>query len=368
MKNICIVLRSDKNALSNSKFLTVTDVFASNGYIFQEIRILYQSDEKEILSALSESKEKTQNVLILCEKAFLSTAKNYVAKVFPSGIYQGGVEGAGIYADKDSSWFLLSADTSNTGMEFAKNVCAPFLHKRHNSRFERYVIRTIGANETHIEQLILKANTFGKNNIAYNHVRVHGQDTIEILYNANAPKALIDDTIRLFVDGLGDCIYALEDITLEEQLVRLLKLRGRKLSVAESFTGGGIARRIVSVSGASQVFFEGLNTYDELAKIKRLGVSEYTLKTMGAVSDQTAYEMATGLLNTGNCDISIATTGLAGPNTDRSMLPVGVCFISVGVKDRVFVYRYKFDGDREEITETAINYALFLAYKQLKNI
>jgi nicotinamide-nucleotide amidase len=362
------VLRSDKNALCNSKFLTVADIFASNGYIFREIRILYQSDEKEVLSALSEIKTKSQNVLLLCEKPFLQMAKNYITKIFPSGIYQGGVEGAGIYADKDASWFLLSADDSNTGAEFAKNVCAPFLHKRNNSRFERYVIRTIGANEAHIEQLILKAKTFGKNSIAYNHVRVHGQDTLEILYDANAPKALIDDTIRLFVDGLGDCIYALEDITLEEQLVRLLKLRGRKLSVAESFTGGGIARRIVSVSGASQVFFKGLNTYDELAKIKRLGVSEYTLKTMGAVSDQTAYEMATGLLNTGNCDISIATTGIAGPKTDRSMLPVGVCFISVGVQDRVFVYRYKFDGDREDIIETAINYALFLAYKQLKNI
>ncbi len=368
MKNVCIVLRSDKNALFSSKFLTVADVFASNGYIFREIRIFYQSDEKEVLAALTEVKASCENVLLLCEKSFLLNAKNYITSVFPSGIYQGGVNGAGIYADKDASWFLLSADDSDTGIQFAKNVCVPFLHKRYNSRFERYVIRTVGANEAHIEQLILRAKTFAKKDIAYNHVRDHGQDILEILYNANAPKSLIDDTIRLFVDGLGDCIYALEDISLEEQLVRLLKLRGRKLSVAESFTGGGIARRIVSVSGASQVFFEGLNTYDELAKIKRLGVSEYTLKTMGAVSDQTAYEMATGLLNTGNCDISIATTGLAGPKTDRSMLPVGVCFISVGVKDRVFVYRYKFDGSREEIIETAINYALFLAYKQLKNI
>ena len=159
----------------------------------------------------------------------------------------------------------------------------------------------------------------------------------------------------------------MEDVPLEEQLVRLLKLRGKKLSVAESFTGGGVSRRIVSVSGASAVFFEGLNTYDEHSKIKRLGVSDYTLKTQGAVSDQTAYEMATGLINTGDCDISIATTGLAGPKSDRSLLPVGLCYIAIGLKDRVFVYRYKFDGTREEITETAINYALFLAYKQLKD-
>lgn len=368
MKNVCIVLRSDKNALSDNRFLVVTDIFASAGYDFREIRILYQSDSTETLAALTEVKSFSENILLLCEKSFLAEAKMHIATVFPSGIYQGGVNGAGIYADKDSAWLLLSVDLTDTGAEFARKVGVPFLQKRYRSRYERYVIRTVGANEARIEQLIAKAKTFSPTNISYHHVRLHGIDTLEILYDANAPKALIDDTIRLFADGLSDCIFALEDISLEEQLVRLLKLRGRKLSVAESFTGGGVSRRIVSVSGASQVFFEGLNTYDELAKVKRLGVSEYTLKTMGAVSDQTAYEMATGLLNTGNCDISIATTGLAGPNTDRSMLPVGLCFISVGVKDRVFVYRYKFDGTREEITETAINYALFLAYKQLKNI
>ena len=89
---------------------------------------------------------------------------------------------------------------------------------------------------------------------------------------------------------------------------------------------------------------------------------------MGAVSEQTAYEMALGLLNTGDCDIAITTTGLAGPKSDRSMLPVGLCFIAVGTKEKVYVYRYKFDGDRTAVTEKAINYALFTAFKQLKNI
>ena len=139
------------------------------------------------------------------------------------------------------------------------------------------------------------------------------------------------------------------------------------MSVAESFTGGGLAKRIVSVSGASEVYFEGLNTYNENAKIKRLGVSPYTLGTVGAVSEKTAYEMALGLLNTGDCDIAVATTGLAGPKSDKSMLPVGYCCIAVGTKERICVYQYKFDGDREEITQKAINYALFLAYKRLKN-
>ena len=217
--------------------------------------------------------------------------------------------------------------------------------------------------------LLAQAMQMSGNKLTCYHTRKYDEDVIEITYDSNASKMLIDDVLRFLTEGLGDTVYALNtDSTLEEQLVALLKLRRRKISVAESFTGGGIAKRITSVSGASEVYFEGLNTYDELSKIKRLGVSEYTLQTAGAVSDQTAYEMATGLLDTGCCDIAIATTGLAGPKSDRSMLPVGLCFIAVGVKEQVLVYRYKFDGNREEITEKAINYALYLAYKHLKKL
>ena len=129
-----------------------------------------------------------------------------------------------------------------------------------------------------------------------------------------------------------------------------------------------MARRITSVPGASAVYFEGINAYDENAKVKRLGVSEYTLRTVGAVSDQIAYEMALGLLNTGDCDVAIATTGLAGPQSDRSLLPVGLCYIAIGTREKICVYRYKFDGSRKEITEKGINYALHMAYKLLKDI
>ena len=204
--------------------------------------------------------------------------------------------------------------------------------------------------------------------MTYNDKERYGESVVEILYDSTAPKMLADGVLRLFAEGLGDAVYALDDTSLEKRLVQLLKLRGKKISVAESFTGGGVGRRIVSVPGASEVYFEGLNTYDERAKIKRLGVSEYTLRTVGAVSDETAYEMAAGLIASGDCDISVATTGLAGPKSDRTELPVGLAYIAIGLKEKVYVYRYRFEGTREEITETAINYALFLAYRQLKNL
>ena len=229
-------------------------------------------------------------------------------------------------------------------------------------------IRCIGANEAQIKALIARAQSFDGGKVEYRHTRRFCEDVIELVYAEDISKRLAEDVLRVFAEGLEESIYALDGTNLPAQLVWLLKLRDKKISVAESFTGGGIASKITSVSGASEVFFEGLNTYSELSKIKRLGVSEYTLKTFGAVSEQTAYEMAAGLMATGDCDICVTTTGIAGPNTDRSGMPVGLCYIAIGTQERVFVYRYKFDGTREEITETAINYALFLAYKQLKNM
>lgn len=229
-------------------------------------------------------------------------------------------------------------------------------------------IRSIGAKEAQIKALIARAQAFDCGKVEYRHRRSYGEDVIELVYAEDISKRLSEDVLRIFAEGLEESIYALDGTPLPAQLVWLLKLRDKKISVAESFTGGGIARKLTSISGASEVYFEGLNTYSELSKMKRLGVSEYTLKTFGAVSEQTAYEMAAGLMATGDCDICITTTGIAGPNSDRSGLPVGLCYIAVGTAERVYVYRYKFDGTREEITETAINYALFLAYKQLKNM
>ncbi len=367
MKSACVVLRKNKSDFSDG-YTVVLNAFYAVGYTFEEVRIFAQEDELLVSNGLSALIKTYDVVTFLVDKTFFSKAKKYMTSVFAEGIYQGGFNGAGIYEDKDKTLFLLSSDDSDTGAEYVKNTCVPYLNKKYGIRYDRAFIRAMGANEMLVERLLSEAKVNTGELIEYHHVRRYDEDVIELSYDGKAPKMLVDDTLRLFADGLGESVYAFENIKLEEQLVRLLKLRGKRISVAESFTGGGIGRRIVSVSGASAVYFEGLNTYNERSKMKRLGVSEYTLKTLGAVSDQTAYEMAAGLIASGDCDVSIATTGLAGPKSDRSMLPVGLCYIAVGLRERVFVYRYRFDGTRENITETAINYALFLAYMQLKNL
>ena len=368
MKNACIVLRNCKDSVCAIGFGRVTDAFLAGGYCFSEIRLLPSNDEAAFADAVSGFRAETENLAVIVGKDSLAEIGNLLAGLMKSPFSQRTLSGAGIFSDGEFSLFLLAAEAGESGAEYVRGVCLPFLERKYGLRYDRMVLRAVGADAETVKNLLAAARRMSGERLTYNYRRKYAEDVLEIVYDSSVPKMLTDDVLRLLTEGLGDCVYALDDTPLEKRLVQLLKLREKKISVGESFTGGGLARRIVSVPGASEVYFEGLNTYDELAKRKRLGVSEYTLRTVGAVSDETAYEMASGLIATGDCDISVATTGLAGPKSDRTELPVGLCYIAVGLREKVYVYRYRFDGSREDITETAINYALFLAYRQLRNL
>ena len=117
----------------------------------------------------------------------------------------------------------------------------------------------------------------------------------------------------------------------------------------------------------SEVLYEGICAYSNEAKRMRLKVSEQTLKQFGAVSEKTAYEMCEGLLNTFNCEVAISTTGIAGPASDGTDKPVGLAYIGIGTRGTgIKVFKFNYTGDRESITKTAINDALFLAYQAAK--
>ena len=368
MKNACIALINTKNTNSISGVSTILNSFLSFGYSCEEIRFI---DEKRITSlgetVLSLLKD-YDNLLLLTSKEILATAQNMIADECGGTFMRSTTSGAGILTKKDGTAFLLSMTDDESGLQFLTNVCVPHLTQKYGLRYEKITLKTIGATALKINELLALAKEMSGDKLSFNHYRAYDEDKIEIVYDSMTSKMLTDDVLRLFAEGLEGKLYALNDSSIEQNLVDLLKLRGMKLSVAESFTGGGIGRRIVSVSGASEVYFEGVNTYADQAKMQRLGVTEFTLRSQGAVSEQTAYEMAAGLLQQGNCNVSIATTGLAGPNGDGMGTPIGSCFIAIGIDESVYVYRYVLEGDRQEITETAISYALFLACKRLKNM
>lgn len=367
MKNACLVI-TNQTLFPCDSYAPVLSAFARNGYSFQETRVLPLANDELVRAAFIDLKNAYENVAVIACGVAIGAIRALMEDVFQKSFPQETPSGVGVHTQGAKTLFLLSADSKETGEIYAEAVCVPHLNAKYAIRQAAMAIRCVGVDGQALETVLAQARRMGNGLLSIVATTAYGETVIRIFYGAATPKLLLDDVVRFVMEQLNENVYAMDDTPLEVQLIQLLKLRGKKISVAESFTGGGIAQRIVSVSGASSVYFEGLNTYAEASKMARLGVSEYTLRTHGAVSKETAYEMAAGLLSTGNCQVAISTTGLAGPQSDGSGLPIGLCCIGVGVEDKVYVYSYRLDGDRETITKTAINYALFLACKQLKNL
>lgn len=178
-------------------------------------------------------------------------------------------------------------------------------------------------------------------------------------------KSLIKPVVKEIKSRFGDAVYTTkEDETLEMAVVRLLKKYELTVTTAESCTGGLIAGRIVNVPGASEVLCEGFITYSNKAKRKILDVSKGTLKKYGAVSEQTAKEMATGGVFATDADVCIAVTGNAGPTAEDDK-PVGLVYIACYMKDKVKVEEYHFKGNREKIREQAVVKSLDLLRRSI---
>ena len=146
---------------------------------------------------------------------------------------------------------------------------------------------------------------------------------------------------------------------LAEQLGRLLKTSGKTIATAESCSGGWIAQTITDVAGSSAWFDRGFVTYTNAAKVQMLGVSQQTLEKYGAVSAETATEMAMGALAHSDADIAIAVTGIAGPDGGTSEKPVGTVFIAWADKNgETNVVKKQFYGNRRQIREKTVKSAI----------
>ena len=142
------------------------------------------------------------------------------------------------------------------------------------------------------------------------------------------------------------------DLNGEEEaiyLVDFLKEKKLKISTAESCTGGLVSQLITSVSGASDVFEYGFVTYANEAKTKILGVKPETLKSVGAVSADTAREMAIGAKEKSGSDIAVSLTGIAGPTGGTEEKPVGLVYAGFAFKNESFAFEYRLKGSRDEI-------------------
>lgn len=157
-------------------------------------------------------------------------------------------------------------------------------------------------------------------------------------------------------------------IILEERIAALLKEKGLIITTAESCTGGLIAGTLVNASGISSQFKEGYITYSNEAKEKILGVSHETLMQFGAVSEETAREMAIGAKDAADADISIISTGIAGPEGGTKEKPVGLVYLACACLDKVIVERYVFEGNRIMVRLSAVGAAMQLVEQTLLGV
>ena len=167
--------------------------------------------------------------------------------------------------------------------------------------------------------------------------------------NKKEAKKLIAAEEKRLKERIGDCIYGYDDDTLEEVVAKNLCDQDLTLAVAESCTGGLLGHRLTNVAGSSSYFDRGLVTYSNRAKKELLGVKEKTLKDFGAVSRQTAREMAAGVKEFSDTDLGLAITGIAGPGGGTEEKPVGLVYMAAAFKNQIKDYKLNFNGTRERI-------------------
>jgi nicotinamide-nucleotide amidase len=179
-------------------------------------------------------------------------------------------------------------------------------------------------------------------------------------------KEMCDKIIeKISATEVGEYIYGVDIDSLERAAVEFLRAKGLTLAFAESCTGGLVAKRVTDVAGCSDVFMGSCVTYANEAKMKLLGVKPQTLEKFGAVSEQTAREMAKGVREALGVDIGVSITGIAGPSGGSPEKPVGTVWIGVATPEGSFAVLKNCGTDRGQIVQRATAYAIKLLYEQL---
>ena len=178
-------------------------------------------------------------------------------------------------------------------------------------------------------------------------------------------REMIDTQTHEICELLGDTVYSTEDKTLAQVAADELKKWKKTICVAESCTGGLLAKTLTDAPGATEYFTQGWVTYCNEAKISQLGVDRKTIEEHGAVSEQVALEMAHGARKNADTDVAIAITGIAGPRGRTEQKPVGLVYIAVETQNARNVHRFVFSYSREYVRQRAVLTALNLLRLEL---
>ena len=246
-----------------------------------------------------------------------------------------------------------------------KNMFPKFLKyyvKENNLKSQIYIkdIITYGIGESVLETTV--KDLFTEGDIFYEFL-VKDYGTLIRLQTKIENKKNVAKIVKKLYNRISEFIIGEDDDRIENTIYECLNSGEKPLTIstAESCTGGMIASKLIEVPGISTNFIEGIVSYSNEAKIKRLKVKKETLEKYGAVSEEVAREMLAGL----KTDVGISTTGIAGPGGGTKDKPVGLVYIGIKVKDEVKVFKRELKGDRNKIRQRAMMHALYNLLKIL---
>lgn len=331
----------------------------------------YDDVSKEVISETLGLKLKLSEE---CKKSIEEYFRKNNREMTPNNIKQAYIpEGAkylpneigtapGIFIEwKDKIVVMLPGPPKEMKIMFEKYV-VPLI--KQDFIIEEKTIKTIDIGEAQIEDVlqdIIRNNngvyiaTYAKSGTVDIKIVAKGKDRDNI-------EKLLSDTVKKIESRLGDYIYSYEDENIEEIVFKMLKENKMTVAFCESCTGGLITSRFTKIPGVSEVFDRALITYSNISKMEELNVSKETLKKHGAVSKETALEMAKGLLYKANVDVALSITGIAGPSGGSETKPVGLVYIGICTKEDSKVVEALFDGDRTSIQ----NRAYLKAFNELR--
>lgn len=299
------------------------------------------------------------------------TANNWKQALVPEGAivvdnHNGTAPGI-ILEENHKTAILLPGPPNEIRPMFERDI-APYLNKLQPEGIYSAMVKICSIGESQAETMVADLMDAQSNPTLAPYAKtgeVHFRVTARAADEEKA-HALMQPMIEELKKRFGTYIYTMEEeVTLEQVVVRLLKEKQMTVTTAESCTGGLLAGRIMNVPGASQVYREGYITYADEAKEKLLGVSHETLKTQGAVSCETARQMAAGAARQAGADAALSVTGIAGPDGGTPEKPVGLVYIGCCVNGKTRVEEFHFTGNRSKNRDYAVVRALTLLREEL---
>lgn len=298
----------------------------------------------------------------------------YVARMaqLPEGAVKMGLEMAGFFIEHRSIPCYFLPGVPHEMKILLSEVVIPDLEERFPGRliYVKHVIRVQGLMESEVNGR-LEDLTFDRIGVEIGYLPQVGENWVTLFASAESHeklKELIQEAETEIIGRLGpEHISGHNEECLEMVIGQQLRKRSWKLAVAESCTGGLLARKITAIPGASDYFDRGFITYSNQAKMELLKVSEGLLMKHGAVSEHVASAMVDGVRGEAGADVGVAITGIAGPSGGSPEKPVGTVFIACASPLKMVVKKYFFSGSREHIQECASQAALAMLWRILSD-